>query len=83
MSISGERRNTQMKINEGIADRIARAFIGDALLITAILGVLPSALNTVLGLVGAVLVITGIAGRCPLYKLLGISTSTRFKVFAH
>lgn len=72
-----------MKINEGIADRIARAFIGDALLITAILGVLPSALNTVLGLVGAVLVITGIAGRCPLYKLLGISTSTRFKVFAH
>jgi len=72
-----------MKINEGIGDRIARAFIGDALLITAIMGVLPSALSTVFGLVGAVLVITGVAGRCPLYKLLGLNTSNRIKVFAH
>ncbi len=83
MSISGERRNTQMKINEGIADRIARAYIGDALLITAIMGSLPSAVNAILGIAGAVLVITGMAGRCPLYKLLGIDTSNRKMVFAH
>jgi hypothetical protein len=83
MSISGERRNTQMKINEGIADRIARAYIGDALLITAIMGSLPSAINAILGIGGAVLVITGMAGRCPLYKLFGIDTSSKKMVFAH
>jgi hypothetical protein len=83
MSISGERRNTQMKMNEGIADRIARAYIGDALLITAVLGPLPSFVNGVLGTVGAVLVITGMAGRCPLYKLLGIDTTSRKMTFAH
>ena len=83
MSISGEKRNTQMKINEGIADRIARAYIGDALLITAIMGSLPSAVNAILGIAGAVLVVTGMAGRCPLYKLFGIDTSSRKMVFAH
>ena len=83
MSISGERRNTQMKMNEGIADRIARAYIGDALLITAVMGPLPSFVNGVLGITGAVLVITGMAGRCPLYKLLGIATTSRKMTFAH
>ena len=66
-----------MNINEGIADRIARVYIGDALLITAIMGQLPSAVNAVLGLAGAVLVITGMAGRCPLYKFFGIDTTPR------
>jgi hypothetical protein len=82
-SISGERRITQMQINEGIADRIARAYIGDALLITAVLGPLPSVVNGVLGLVGAVLVITGMAGRCPLYKRLGIDTTKPKLAFTH
>jgi hypothetical protein len=83
MSISGERRNTQMQINEGIADRIARAYIGDALLITAVLGPLPSVVNGVLGLVGATLVITAMAGRCPLYKRLGIDTTKPRLAFTH
>ena len=83
MSISGERRNTQMKMNEGIADRIARAYIGDALLITAVLGPLPSVVNGVLGITGAVLVITGLAGRCPLYKRLGIDTTKPKLAFTH
>jgi hypothetical protein len=47
------------------------------------MGPLPSAVNAVLGLAGAVLVITGMAGRCPLYKLLGIDTSSKKMVFAH
>ena len=83
MSISGERRNTQMQINEGIADRIARAYIGDALLITAVLGPLPSVVNGVLGITGAVLVITAMAGRCPLYKRLGIDTTKPKLAFLH
>ncbi|MFM7187205.1 MAG: DUF2892 domain-containing protein [Armatimonadota bacterium] len=72
-----------MNINEGIADRIARVYIGDALLITAIMGPLPSAVKAVLGLAGAVLVITGMAGRCPLYKVFGFDTTARKLTFAH
>lgn len=72
-----------MNKNEGIADRIARVYIGDALLITAVMGSLPSAVNAILGIAGAVLVITGMAGRCPLYKLLGIDTTSRKMSFAH
>ena len=83
MSISGERRNTQMNMNEGIADRIARVYIGDALLITAVLGSLPSVISAILGIAGAVLVTTGMAGRCPLYKLFGIDTTSRKSAFAH
>ena len=83
VSFSGERRNTHLKMTEGIADRLARADIGDALLITAVLGPLPSFVNGVLGIVGATLVITGMAGRCPLYKLLGIDTTGRKITFAH
>ena len=72
-----------MKMNEGIADRIARAYIGDALLITAIVGPLPSFINGVLGITGAVLVITAMAGRCPLYKRLGIDTTKPKLAFTH
>ena len=72
-----------MQINEGIADRIARAYIGDALLITAVLGPLPSVVNGVLGITGAVLVIPAMAGRCPLYKRLGIDTTKPKLAFTH
>ena len=72
-----------MKMNEGIADRIARAYIGDALLITAVLGPLPSFVNGMLGIVGATLVVTAMAGRCPLYKLLGIDTTSHKMTLAH
>jgi len=72
-----------MNMNEGIADRIARVYIGDALLITAVLGSLPSVISAILGIAGAVLVITGMAGRCPLYKFFGIDTTSRKSAFAH
>ena len=71
-----------MKINEGIADRIARAYIGDALRITAVMGSLPSAVNAILGIAGAVLDSTGMARRCLTYKLLGTDTTTPNMVFA-
>ncbi len=60
-----------MQINVGNADRIVRVAIGLALLS------LPFWLDTPwrwLGLIGLMPLITGLAGRCPGYRLLGMST---------
>ena len=60
-----------MQTNVGNIDRIARIVIGLILLS------LPLWLDSPwrwLGLIGIVLLITGLAGRCPAYYLLGLST---------
>lgn len=58
-----------MKANEGSFDRGLRILVGLGLLSLVFLGP-----KTMWGLVGFVPLITGIAGFCPLYKLLGIDT---------
>lgn len=55
--------------NEGTADRVIRVMIGLALLSLVFVG--PQSLW---GLVGVVPLLTGLAGTCPLYSLLGINT---------
>ena len=57
------------KINEGAVDRILRVVAGIALLSLTVLGP-----KTGWGLVGLVPLVTGLAGTCPLYSLLGLST---------
>jgi hypothetical protein len=60
-----------MQINVGNADRIIRVAIGLALLS------LPFWLDTPwrwLGLIGLMPLITGLSGRCPGYRLLGMRT---------
>lgn len=59
--------------NEGSFDRLIRSVLGAGLLVLA-LTVLPNVWMWVAGVVGVVLLVTGLTGRCPLYKLLGIST---------
>lgn len=56
-------------MNEGKLDRIIRVVVGLALLSLTVVG--PKSL---LGLVGAVPLLTGVFGFCPLYRLLGIRT---------
>jgi hypothetical protein len=63
-----------MSCNVGRVDRIARALIGVVLMGIAIFGVLSTTAAIGLGLAGAVLVGTAMAGFCPLYQLLGLST---------
>ena len=58
-----------MPRNESGLDRIVRASLGLALLSLAFTG--PCVW---VGVVGLVVLITGILGSCPLYALLGIST---------
>ena len=60
-----------MKINEGTADRVIRVLAGLALLSLVVL--LEGPLRW-WGLAGLVPLATGIAGYCPLYAVLGLST---------
>jgi hypothetical protein len=57
------------KTNEGTADRILRIVAGIVGLSLTVLGP-----KTSWGLVGLVPLVTGLAGTCPLYTLLGLST---------
>ncbi len=65
--------------NVGTADRIVRLVLGGLLLIVGL--VRPAwasgVLATVLAVVGLVLLLTGIFGLCPLYRLFGINTKGR------
>ncbi len=60
-----------MKINEGTVDRAVRIIVGLAMLYPFFFG---EGLISYLSIVGAVPLITGIAGHCPLYGLLGVET---------
>ena len=66
-----QHKETVMQINVGNLDRIVRIVVGLVLLS------LPLWLDSSwrwLGLIGIMPLITGLAGRCPGYRLLGLST---------
>ncbi len=62
-------RNNEDGGNVGNVDRSVRVVTGLALLVLCIVGP-----TTVWGLLGVVPLVTGIAGECPFYRMLGIST---------
>ncbi len=55
--------------NTGKVDRIIRVIVGALLVGNVFVG-----LQTVVGWIGLVLIITGLFGTCPIYSLLGINT---------
>jgi hypothetical protein len=57
------------KANEGTIDRVLRVVVGLGLISLAFIGP-----HSPWGWVGVVPLATGLAGFCPLYTLLGIST---------
>lgn len=59
--------------NEGNVDRMLRIVIGIGFFIFAFM-VLPGVWQWLAGLIGAVLLITGITGVCPAYRLCGMNT---------
>lgn len=67
------------KTNEGRVDRGLRIGLGLALLVLGFGGVVGGGLGLVVGIVGLVPLITGIAGWCPLYTVLGMDTLGRRK----
>ncbi|MHB8136504.1 MAG: YgaP family membrane protein [Anaerolineaceae bacterium] len=64
-----------MKTNESGLDRIIRVVVGAALLVLYFTQVVAGGLGIVSVVIGAVLLITGIVGFCPLYALLKIQTN--------
>ena len=63
-----------MKLNESNVDRIIRAVAGVVLLFLGFGGALSGGLAVVANVLGAVLLLTGALGFCPLYALLKLST---------
>ncbi len=71
-----------MKINEGTVDRVIRVVAGFLLLAVGLLNVvgvvvMPLWLALVLDAVGAILLVTGIVGFCPLYTLFRLNTGKK------
>ena len=64
-----------MKTNESGLDRIIRVVVGAALLVLYLTQVVAGGLGIVSVVIGAILLITGIVGFCPLYALLKIQTN--------
>lgn len=60
---------TFFSCNEGTADRVIRVVVGMGLIMLAFVG--PA---TPWGFLGAIPLITGVAGVCPLYSILGVRT---------
>lgn len=63
--------NSLLKNNTGKIDRIIRIIVGFLLVGNVFTG-----LQTPVGWIGLVLIVTGIFGICPLYSLLGINTKS-------
>jgi len=60
-----------MKINVGMVDKVVRIVVGLAVL--SLIFLLEGNARW-LGLIGIVPLVTGLAGYCPLYSILGLST---------
>lgn len=63
-----------MRVNEGTTDRVIRVVLGLVLGYLAYTHVGGVAGVWIFGIVGAVSFITGLTGRCALYRLVGIQT---------
>jgi hypothetical protein len=64
-----------MKKNVSTFDRTSRIVAGVVFGILISAGVVEGILAIILGIVGVTLLLTGLVGFCPLYHLLGLSTS--------
>lgn len=64
-----------MKKNESNLDRIIRAVLGIVLLVLYFTGTVTGGLGIVFVILGAIALITGVIGFCPLYALLKIKTN--------
>lgn len=64
--------NKLLPKNEHVIERVLRIGVGVTLLSLVVVGP-----KTLWGLVGAVPLLTGLLGSCPLYTLLGVGTCSR------
>ncbi|MGI9351518.1 MAG: YgaP family membrane protein [Rhizobiaceae bacterium] len=62
-----------MKRNVGLIDRSIRVWLGIAMIFFALVS--PETPFSFLGWLGIIPLVTGLTGRCAIYKLIGISTA--------
>jgi hypothetical protein len=63
-----------MKLNEGTIDRALRVIVGLVLIGLAAAGTLVGIWVWIGGVIGVVLVLTGLVGFCPAYAIFGMNT---------
>jgi len=71
-----------MKINMGPVDRIVRLVLAAVIAVLYLAKVIGGTLAVVLGILAVVFFVTALAGVCPLYIPLGISTTKKKKTAA-
>jgi hypothetical protein len=69
------KEDNKMKTNESGLDRVIRVIFGIVLAILYFTNVVSGTLGIVALVIGAVLLVTGVIGFCPLYGLLKIRTN--------
>ncbi|HMD88218.1 MAG TPA: DUF2892 domain-containing protein [Anaerolineaceae bacterium] len=62
-------------VNESGVDRMIRVVIGIALLASALGGIVTGGLGIFLIVIGGILLLTGVVGFCPLYRLFNFRTN--------
>ena len=67
--------DAEMKVNESGVDRIIRVVLGIVLLALSFGSVVTGGMGIVVLVLGAVALLTGIVGFCPLYAMLKIRTN--------
>ena len=63
-----------LKLNMANWDRIGRFVIGIILLVLSLTGSATGVLGIIFDIIGAIFVVTGLVGFCPLYALFQFST---------
>jgi hypothetical protein len=64
----------KLQINEHPIDRVVRIVIGIVLFALVVTGAVAAPWLYLAGFVGAILLVTGVVGFCPLYAILRLST---------
>jgi len=68
-----------MKRNIGTIDKVIRILVAVAIAVLFFTNVITGTMGIVLMVLGAIFLITGLVSICPIYLLLGLSTSVRSK----
>lgn len=66
-----------MKLNESPLDRAIRIVLGAVLILLIVYLELDPTVKWILGIAGAILLVTGITGFCLLYKLFKLDTTKK------
>ncbi len=64
-----------MKVNESMVDRVVRGIVGLVLLALYFSNTVTGTLGIVLVIVGAIALLTGLVGFCPLYSVFKFRTN--------